>query len=82
MSLYHVNPKVDASVSSCSGVAKVGNGRVQAQPICFSAQPTDCQKDRYTLIEQSSTLIMQSVGLAMPHQLISLAMPLSLCNAG
>ena len=44
-----------------NGVAKVGNGRAQAQATCFNAQPTGCQKVRYTLIEQSNTLIMQSV---------------------
>ena len=29
----------------------------------FSAQPTGCQKDRHTLIEQSNTLMMQSVAM-------------------
>ena len=68
---------IKANYQPVNGVAKVGNGRAQDQPICFSAQPTDCQKDRYTLIEQSNILIMQSVGFAyMLHQLTSLATPL------
>ena len=29
----------------------MGNCRAQAQPIVFSAQPTGCQKDPYTVME-------------------------------
>ena len=35
------------------------------------AQPTEIEKDRYTLIEHSNTLIKHSVSLTVPHQIIS-----------
>ena len=64
-------------LSTCSGAAKGRLGRDQALPNACCALPSRSQKDRDTLIEQSSNLLKQSVGQLCPVNLLSLAMPLT-----
>ena len=56
------------------GVAKGGSGRVQAQAVPYQLK----LKNRYTLIEQSSTLLKQSMALIVPYQLEIPATPLNM----